>query len=109
MQHTGRFARSTAHSVRVPADGFPPVPACLLARRPTQHTGLLGLWALTERNADGFGMRKAIDPLEMWPATDRATQRRAAQHAGVGDAGALANAWGRGVQARVRAMISRVR
>ena len=61
-----------------------------------------GLQALTARNADGFGSRKANDPLEMWPATERAAQRRAAQHAGVGDVGALAKAWGRGVQARLQ-------
>ena len=53
--------------------GFLPVPACLLARRPAQHTGLLGLWVLTARNAGGFGSRKAIGLLEMWPGTESAT------------------------------------
>ena len=38
----------------------------------------------------------------MWPATERAAQRRAAQHAGVGGVGALAKAWGWGVQARLQ-------
>ena len=71
------------------ADGFPTHRAA-------------GLQALTARNAGGFGSRKAIDPLEMWPATDRAAQRRAAQHTGVGEVGALAKAWERGVQARLQ-------
>jgi len=66
-----------------------------------------GLQALTARNAGGFGSRKAIDPLGMWPATERATQRRSAQHAGVGDVGTLAKAWGRGVHARLRGSLRR--
>ena len=61
-----------------------------------------GLQALTERNTGGFGSRKAIDPLEMWPAMERAAQHRDAQHAGVGDFGALTKAWERGVQARLQ-------
>ena len=64
-----------------------------------------GLQALTARNAGGFGSHKAIDPLGMWPATERAAQCRSAQHAGVGDVGALAKAWGRGVQARLQGVM----
>ena len=44
--------------------------------------------AVCSTQAGGFGSRKAIDPLEMWPATVRAAQRHAAQHARVGDIGA---------------------
>ena len=50
---------------------------------------------------------RMLDPLEMWPATERATQSRFAQHAGVGDVGTLAKAWGRGVHARLRGSLRR--
>jgi len=46
------------------------------ARRRNAQTA--GLQALTARNAGGFGSRKAIDPLGMWPVTEHATQRRSA-------------------------------
>ena len=58
--------------------------------------------AVCSTQADGFGSRKAIDPLEMWPVTEHAAQRCAAQLAAVGDVGALAKAWGRRMQARLR-------
>ena len=58
--------------------------------------------AVCSTQAGGFGSRKAINLLEMWPVTVRAAQRRVAQLAGVGDVGALAKAWGRRVQARLR-------
>ena len=55
--------------------------------------------AVRSTQAGGFGSRKAINPLEMWPETERAAQHRAAQLAGVGQVGALAKAWGRRVHA----------
>ena len=58
--------------------------------------------AVCSTQAGGFGSRKAINSMEMWPVTERAAQRRAAQHAGVGDVGALAKAWGWRVQARLQ-------
>ena len=58
--------------------------------------------AVCSTQTGGFGSRKAINLLEMWPATVRAAQRRDTQLAGVGDVGALAKAWGRRVQARLR-------
>ena len=75
--------------------------ACVPAdAQAAQRTGLQGLWDLGARNAGGFGLRKTVDPLEMWPATERAAQH--AQHAGVGDVSALATVWGRRVQARLQ-------
>ena len=50
----------------------------------------------------GLGSREAVNLVEMWLVRERAAQRRAAQRAGVGDVGASATAWGRGVQARLR-------
>ena len=48
--------------------------------------------AVCSTQAGGFGSQKAINPLEMWPSKVRAAQHGAAQHAGVGDDGALAKA-----------------
>ena len=45
---------------------------------------------------------RMLDPLDMWPATEHTTQRQSPQHVGVGDVGALAKAWGRGMQAQLR-------
>jgi len=50
-QAVAQCARSAAHGVQTAADGFPPVPACLLARTQTQRTGLWGLWILDARLA----------------------------------------------------------
>jgi len=67
-----------------------------------QRTAMYVAAVVCSTQAGGFGSRKAINPLEMWPVTVRAAQRRAAQLAGVGDVGALAKAWGRRVQAQLR-------
>jgi len=56
--------------------------------REQQRTAMYVAAAVCSTQAGGFGSRKAIDPLEMWPATVRAAQRHAAQHARVGDIGA---------------------
>ena len=67
--------------------------------REQQSTATYVTAAVCSTQASGFGSRKAINQLEMWPATERAAQRLAATHACVGDVGALAKAWGWGVQA----------
>ena len=72
------------------------------SHREQQRTAMYVAAAVCSTQAGGFGSRKAIDPLEMWPATVRVAQRCAVQHAGVGDVGALAKAWGWRVQARLR-------
>ena len=72
------------------------------SHREQQRTAMYIIAAVCSTQAGGFGLRKAIDPLKMWPTTVRAAQRRSAQLAGVGDVSALAKAWGWRVQARLR-------
>ena len=59
------------------------------------------IYAAAKWHAEVMLFRTAVHEL-LWPATERAAQRRSAQHAGVDDVGALAKAWGRGVQARLQ-------
>ena len=57
------------------------------SHREQQRTAIYVAAAVCSTQAGGFGSHKAIDPLQMWPATVRAAQRRAAQLAGIGDVG----------------------
>ena len=74
----------------------------MVPHREQQRTAMYVVAAVCSTQIGGFGSHKAIDPLEMWPVTVCASQRRAMQHAGVGDVGALAKPWGLRVQALLR-------
>jgi len=94
QRYAARRQRGRLRNQLRPDDGAP--------HHEQQRTATYVAAAVCSTQAGGFGSRKAINPLEMWPATVRAAQRRAAQLAGVGDVGALAKAWGWRVQARLR-------
>jgi len=75
-------------------------PATSAQPAPASHSGWGSTSTEFSRRGD-FGQRVRVDPVEMWPARERAAQRRAAHRAGVDVVGASATLWGRGVQARI--------
>ena len=99
----------TENSAGCPADGFSPVPACLLARRLTQRAEMQGLWdfgctqgGIVSARAKPSTRYRCGQRGNVLPNVALRSVRVSVMLVHRPDARTLARAWGRGVQPRLQ-------